>query len=68
MESGSVSDDVDVTAEHERVLSGDADEDLLRLENLTKVSLNLQPQFHRMLPCKGSHDRPKKIKQYNLCI
>ena len=32
-------DDVDVTAEHERVLSGEADEDLLRLENLTKVSL-----------------------------
>ena len=37
MESKSVFDDIDVTAEHERVLSGEADEDLLRLENLTKV-------------------------------
>ena len=35
-------DDVDVTAEHERVLSGEADEDLLRLENLTKVGLLIQ--------------------------
>jgi len=37
IETKSTFDDVDVTAEHERVLSGDADDDLLRLENLTKI-------------------------------
>ena len=37
-ESGTNNDDEDVEVEQGRVLSGDADDDLLRLENLTKVS------------------------------
>ena len=37
MEAESNGGDEDVVAEHERVLSGDADDDLLRMENLTKV-------------------------------
>ena len=36
-ETGVNNDDEDVEGEQERVLSGDADDDLLRLENLTKV-------------------------------
>ena len=50
-ESGTNNDDEDVEGEQERVLSGDADDDLLRLENLTKVStvltrLGLNSLFH----------------------
>ncbi|XP_065067747.1 ATP-binding cassette sub-family A member 2-like [Rhopilema esculentum] len=37
VETESNDGDEDVVAEHERVLSGDADDDLLRMENLTKV-------------------------------
>ena len=32
-------DDVDVAAERKRILSGGAKDDVLRLENLTKVSI-----------------------------
>ena len=34
-------EDIDVAAERDRVTSGGADDDLLRLENLTKVSFEL---------------------------
>lgn len=37
MESSSEDEDCDVTAERQRVLSGGADDDVLRIENLTKV-------------------------------
>ena len=50
-------DDIDVTAEHERVLSGEADDDLLRLENLSKVTSvhwrrnwGEEPSFFQPLP------------------
>ncbi len=36
-ENYSVSEDEDVAVESERVLSGEASDDILRLENLTKV-------------------------------
>ena len=35
-------DDVDVACERRRVLRGDADSDMLKIENLTKVSLIFQ--------------------------
>lgn len=38
MESASEGEDCDVAAERQRVLSGGADDDILRVENLTKVN------------------------------
>lgn len=34
-----VEDDVDVASERQRVLRGDADNDMVKIENLTKVGL-----------------------------
>ena len=38
MDSSSQGEDIDVSAERQRVLSGGADDDVMRIENLTKVS------------------------------
>ena len=37
MDSSSPGDDIDVSTERQRVLSGGADDDVMRIENLTKV-------------------------------
>ena len=37
MDSTSQGEDVDVSMERQRVLSGGADDDVMRIENLTKV-------------------------------
>lgn len=39
MESSTEGEDIDVSAERQRVLSGGADDDVMRIENLTKVVL-----------------------------
>ena len=41
--------DEDVAAEKERVLSGGASRDLIRIENLTKVSLSEFAQFNNFV-------------------
>jgi len=38
-ESSTEGEDIDVSAERQRVLSGGADDDVMRIENLTKVVL-----------------------------
>lgn len=41
MSTKPVEDDVDVASERQRVLRGDADNDMVKIENLTKVSPEL---------------------------
>ena len=51
--------DEDVAAEKERVLSGGASRDLIRIENLTKVSLFEDAEFNNhVLICKRVNKFP----------
>ena len=53
--------DEDVAAEKERVLSGGASRDLIRIENLTKVSLSEVAEFnYHVWICKRVYNFPQR--------
>ena len=61
MDSSSQNEDIDVSNECERVLSGGADDDVMRIENLTKVhNVDLAkrlPIYYPLLTGKVLHKR-----------